>query len=74
MMIAVSTIMYTASYIARDCKCMEVVYTISFDLKSNVFSVVFFCISDKNVQHRQEIQALAMKEYYEKHGGAPDHH
>lgn len=77
MMVAVSTIMYTTSYLARDCKCFELFYKILLAflhpmLSSCCFSAFF--ILDKNVQHRQEIQALALKEYYEKHGGAPDHH
>jgi hypothetical protein len=36
--------------------------------------VLCFGFADKAVQHRHEIQKVALKEYYEKHGGAPDHH
>ena len=30
--------------------------------------------TDKNIQHKHEIQKVALHEYYEKHGGSPGHH
>jgi hypothetical protein len=47
MMIAVSVIMYSTSYYARDYKL---------------------------IQARHALEKDAVKEYYEKHGGAPGHH
>ena len=35
---------------------------------------LIFVFTDKLVQHRHEVQKEALKEYYAKHGGAPDHH
>jgi hypothetical protein len=37
----------------------------------NVLSSFFL---DNNIQHKHAVQKEALHEYYEKHGGAPDHH
>jgi hypothetical protein len=30
--------------------------------------------ADKQIQHKHVVEKEALREYYEKHGGAPDHH
>jgi hypothetical protein len=37
-------------------------------------SIIAISTADGVVQHRHEVQKLALKEYYEKHGGASGHH
>ena len=55
---------------------------ISLPLSMSLCGCVFPCptknemnpYADKNIQHKHEIQKVALHEYYEKHGGSPGHH
>lgn len=84
MMVFISVSMYTTSYIARDCKCLIQspslwAFTLPVQIRlgepanSDVYTPSLF-ISDPRVQHEHAIQKEALQEYWEKRGGAPDHH
>ena len=74
MMLGVSVVMYTGNYVSRSCKYIVaygsffkgLIWILSRHLDFNV-SV------DPLVQEKREQKRVAMKEYYEKHGGG-DHH
>lgn len=80
MMMGVSFVMYTTSYIARDCKFyrkrdLPMIGTSCFVcLLVPELSLTHSINTDKNIQHKHEIQEKALAEYYEKHGGSPGHH
>jgi hypothetical protein len=103
MMIGVATVMYTTSYLARDCTFQELgsscrmacLALVILDPSSHcsvsktfllnrcvvvAFSPAFLLLprslwlTDKSIQHKHVVEKEALHEYYEKHGGAPDHH
>lgn len=39
-----------------------------------MYSTTYYSRDYKNMQHKHVVEKEAMKEYYEKHGGSPDHH
>jgi hypothetical protein len=39
-----------------------------------MYTTTYLSRDYKAIQHKHDVQKQAMKEYYEKHGGAPDHH
>ena len=98
-MIGVATVMYTTSYLARDCTfefgrvvsngmpptSFCALWHAAFCLEDHLLNrcfVVFLRVSlwlrslvaDKVIQHKHVVEKEALHEYYEKHGGAPDHH
>jgi len=86
-MIGVSVIMYTTSYLARDCKlvvcraawwhevpCSLLSHGTHFPKLTRCIPRSIPLLADPAIQKKHEIQKKALHEYYEKHGGAPDHH
>lgn len=39
-----------------------------------MYTATYFARDYQHVQHKHHIQKEALKEYYEKHGGAPEEH
>jgi hypothetical protein len=102
MMIGVATVMYTTSYLARDCTfplgsscrmarlsrhaarivallCFEDCFlnrcvAVAFSPFSLLLLLRSLWLADKSIQHKHVVEKEALHEYYEKHGGAPDHH
>jgi hypothetical protein len=74
-MLAISAIMYTGNFVSRLCKymCFPILQNfavIDWWIVSHFFAIT---ITDPELQDKRAIERVAMKEYYEKHGGG-DHH